>query len=129
MSQVCASCFAQSSSVELNTIRIRGAGTVDRKGNLFQHYDPIYYSDFIKVNRPLTRFFPEPAFSGFQDRCQFYLVELFRGMVEHNGVSELRVDVKPLKKGRKDVVLSSGKDYHFVLKPAQTPVADGNPGD
>jgi hypothetical protein len=45
------------------------------------------------------------------------LMELFRGMVDHHGFSELRVEVKLLKKGRKDVVLSSGKDYHFVLKP------------
>ncbi len=52
------------------------------------------------------------------DAAQAKLVALFRGMVDHNGHSELQVEVKPLKKGRKDVVLSSGKDYHFVLKPA-----------
>jgi hypothetical protein len=55
------------------------------------------------------------------------LMELFRGMVDHNGHSELRVEVKPLKKGRKNVVMSSGKDYHFVLKPVQPPVGEDNP--
>jgi hypothetical protein len=62
------------------------------------------------------------------DAAEAKLMELFREMVEHNGVSKLQIEVKPLKKGRKDVVLSSGKDYHFVLKPARTPVEDGNPG-
>jgi hypothetical protein len=80
---------------------------------------------------------PVPA--GWQnlDEAEAKLKELFRGMVDHNGVSKLQIEVKPLKKGKKDVVFSSGKDYHFVLKPAQTPVADdppghpagGNPGD
>jgi len=77
------------------------------------------------------------------DAAEAKLMELFRGMVEHNGVSKLQIEVKPLKKGRKNVVLSSGKDYHFVLKPAgspanrdkpvqktaRTPAEDGNPGD
>jgi hypothetical protein len=60
------------------------------------------------------------------------LIALFREMVEHNDSSELRVEVKPLKKGRKNVVVYSGKRYHFILKPfgdaqgkpVQKPVAD-----
>ena len=76
------------------------------------------------------------------DAAEDKLKELFRGMVDHNGVSKLQIDVTPLKKGRKDVVLSSGKDFHFVLKPfggvypvgtqgkpVQKPVENGNPGD
>ena len=71
------------------------------------------------------------------EEAETKLKELFRGMVEHNGVSKLQIEVTPLKKGRKDVVISSGKDFHFVLKPfggvypvgtqgkpVQTPVAD-----
>jgi len=65
------------------------------------------------------------------DAAEAKLMELFRGMVAHNGVSKLQIEVKLLKKGRKNVVLSSGKDYHFVLKPvqktAQTPMEDGPP--
>lgn len=64
-----------------------------------------------------------------QEPAEAKLMELFRGMVDHNGISKLQVEVNPLKKGRKNVVLSSGKDYHFVLKPIQKPVAEGNPGE
>ena len=56
-------------------------------------------------------------------------MELFREMVEHDGLSRLLVDVKPLKKGRKNVVLSSGKDFHFVLKPIQAPAEKSNLGN
>jgi hypothetical protein len=71
-----------------------------------------------------------PAPLGWQnlEAAQDKLMELFRGMVEHDGVSRLQVEVKPLKKGRKNVVLSSGKDFHFVLKPIQAPVEKGNLG-
>ena len=73
---------------------------------------------------------PEAASSGWLnlEAAEAKLMELFKGMVEHNGVSKLQIEVKPLKKGRKDVVLSSGKDYHFVLKPVQPPVGEGNLG-
>jgi len=73
---------------------------------------------------------PEAASSGWLnlEAAEAKLMELFRGMVDHNGHSELRVEVKPLKKGRKNVVMSSGKDYHFVLKPVQPPVGEGNLG-
>jgi len=63
------------------------------------------------------------------DAAEAKLMELFRGMVEHNGVSKLQIEVKPLKKGRKNVVLSSGKDYHFVLKPVQAPAEKDDGGD
>ncbi|MEW6027273.1 MAG: hypothetical protein AB1599_08260 [Planctomycetota bacterium] len=62
------------------------------------------------------------------DAAEDKLRELLRGMLEHNDSSELRVEVKPLKKGRKNVVVYSGKRYHFILKPVKKPVA-GNPGN
>lgn len=69
-----------------------------------------------------------PVPQGWQnlEPAQDKLMELFRGMVEHDGVSRLQVEVNPLKKGRKNVVLSSGKDYHFVLKPIQAPAEKSN---
>ena len=60
------------------------------------------------------------------DRAEAKLMELFRGMADHNGFSELRVEVNLLKKGKKDVVLSSGKDFHFVLKPINAPAEKEN---
>ena len=44
------------------------------------------------------------------------LVLLFRELIDHPGFGELRVEVKILKKGSKEVVLSSGKQYRFILK-------------
>jgi len=74
---------------------------------------------------------PEAASSGWLnlEAAETKLMELFRGMVDHNGHSELRVEVKPLKKGRKNVVMSSGKDYHFVLKPVQPPAEGADTGN
>ncbi|MFH0887956.1 MAG: hypothetical protein V1871_01960 [Planctomycetota bacterium] len=46
------------------------------------------------------------------------LITLFRELINHPGFGELRVDVKILRKGKKEVVLSSGKQYRFILKPA-----------
>ncbi|MFA5793485.1 MAG: hypothetical protein WC980_00235 [Candidatus Brocadiia bacterium] len=57
--------------------------------------------------------------------AQTKLNTLFMDMVDHHGFSKLWVEVKLLKKGRKNVVLSSGKDFHFVIKP----VGNGNPSD
>jgi len=54
--------------------------------------------------------------------AQAKLVALFRDLIDHPGFGELRVDIKILKKGDKEVVLSSGKQYRFVLRarPAKT---------
>lgn len=55
------------------------------------------------------------------DSVQEKLVALFRDLIDHPGFGELRVDVKILKKGNKEVVLSSGKQYRFVLRLKSTP--------
>ena len=50
------------------------------------------------------------------------LGELFVDVLSHSGFGEIRVDVRWLSKGRKEVVLSSGKQYRFVVSnlPPQT---------
>jgi len=50
------------------------------------------------------------------DAAQAKLVALFRELIDDPGYGELRVDVKTLKKGNMEVVLSCGKKYRFVLK-------------
>ncbi|MBI4834812.1 MAG: hypothetical protein HY811_08355 [Planctomycetes bacterium] len=50
------------------------------------------------------------------EQAQAKLDALFRELVDYPGFGELHVDVKTLKKGDKEVVLSSGKQYRFVLK-------------
>jgi len=49
------------------------------------------------------------------DRAEAKLMELFRGMVDHHGFSELRVEARIMKDARKEVILSFGKQYRFVL--------------
>ncbi|MFH1227004.1 MAG: hypothetical protein V1701_03750 [Planctomycetota bacterium] len=46
------------------------------------------------------------------------LLSLFREILEDPGYGELRVDVKALRNGQMEVVISCGKKYRFVLKPA-----------
>ena len=82
----------------------------------------------VNVNENNGSAGPVPIKSGWQglDRAEAKLMELFRGMADHNGFSELRVEVNLLKKGKKDVVLFSGKQYHFVLKPINAPAEKEN---
>jgi len=51
------------------------------------------------------------------DTVESKLVTLFREIVNHSGFGELKVHVKILRKGKKEVLLSSGKEYRFILKP------------
>jgi hypothetical protein len=44
------------------------------------------------------------------------LFDLLDDVLDHSGFGEIRVDVKVLKGGKKEVVISSGKQYRFVLK-------------
>lgn len=41
--------------------------------------------------------------------------ELYTGLLEHDGYGELRVEVKILKKGQKEVILHCGKQYRYVI--------------
>jgi hypothetical protein len=45
------------------------------------------------------------------------MVTLFHELIEHTGFGALRVDVRVLKRGYKEVVVCCGKEYRFVLKP------------
>lgn len=49
------------------------------------------------------------------------LDELFQGLLQHEGFGELRVEVRLLKRGQKEVILHCGKQYRFVVDvPART---------
>jgi hypothetical protein len=55
------------------------------------------------------------------------LIALFRELIAHPGFGELRADIKILRKGQKEVVVSCGKQYRFVLKPAGNPANRDKP--
>ena len=50
------------------------------------------------------------------DLVETKLISLLRELVNHSGFGELKVNVRILKDGRKEVILAFGKEYRFVLK-------------
>ncbi len=58
-----------------------------------------------------------PVPQGWQnlDRAEAKLVALFRELVNHSGFGEIKVEVRIMKDARKEVILSFGKQYRFVL--------------
>ncbi|MDR2170196.1 MAG: hypothetical protein LBP59_08655 [Planctomycetaceae bacterium] len=43
------------------------------------------------------------------------LVLMYRDLLLHDGFGELRVDIKILKRGQKEVIIKSGKEYRYVV--------------
>jgi len=43
------------------------------------------------------------------------LGELFNGLLAHDGFGEIKVEMRILKRGQKEVILHCGKQYRFVL--------------
>jgi hypothetical protein len=41
--------------------------------------------------------------------------ELYHMLLEHNGFGELRMDVRILKRGQKEVIIHCGRQYRFVV--------------
>jgi hypothetical protein len=49
------------------------------------------------------------------------LIALFEELLQHEGYGSLRVEIRILRKGQKEVILDCGKQYRFVL---DVPAAD-----
>ena len=43
------------------------------------------------------------------------IISLFHELLGHNGFGDLKVEVKILKRGQKEVILHCGKQYRFVV--------------
>ena len=43
------------------------------------------------------------------------ILTLFEDALNHDGHAELRIDIRFLRRGQKEVVLHAGKQYRFVL--------------
>lgn len=63
--------------------------------------------------------------------AQKKLETLFEELLEHEGFGELRVDMRLLKRGQKEVIIYCGKQYRYVLdfqlQGAPTGTRDTNP--
>jgi hypothetical protein len=57
------------------------------------------------------------------ERVRAKLLEVFDALLHHPGFGEMHVSMKILKQGKKEVILSCGKEYRFVLKPSDPPKA------
>jgi len=53
------------------------------------------------------------------------LGELYRELIAHDGFGELRVDVRILKRKQKEVIITCGKQYRYVV---DTPGLGIDPG-
>ncbi|MCL0080737.1 hypothetical protein M1N64_00655 [Peptococcaceae bacterium] len=40
---------------------------------------------------------------------------LYKNLFKHNGFGEMRVEVRILKKGQKEIIIHCGKQYRFVV--------------
>ncbi|MGY1490672.1 hypothetical protein ACW4YW_14795 [Methylobacillus pratensis] len=49
------------------------------------------------------------------------LINLLDELVEHDGFGSLKVDIRLLRRGQKEIIIDCGKQYRFVVdfQPAQ----------
>lgn len=53
------------------------------------------------------------------------MIDLYHMLVCHNGFGEMSVDIRILKRGQKEVIISCGKQYRFIVdKPGSDPAAE-----
>ena len=43
------------------------------------------------------------------------LIELYKDLLAHEGFGEMRVEIKILKRGQKEVIIHCGRQYRFVV--------------
>lgn len=55
------------------------------------------------------------------------LCELYDELFAHDGYGELRVEIRLLRRGQKEVILHCGKQHRFVVafEPVPRPALDG----
>lgn len=53
------------------------------------------------------------------------VVELYRELIAHDGFGELRIDVRILKRRQKEVIVTCGKQYRYVVDMPESALEDG----
>ncbi len=56
-----------------------------------------------------------PRLSHEHDQVMQKLLELYADLFWHDGFGNISIEMKFLKKGQKEIIISSGKDYRFVV--------------
>jgi hypothetical protein len=49
------------------------------------------------------------------------LLELLDELIEHDGFGSIKVDIRLLKRGQKEVIIDCGKQYRFVVDFENSP--------
>jgi hypothetical protein len=49
------------------------------------------------------------------DQVKKRINALYNMLIEHDGYGEMRIDVRILKKGQKEVIIHCGKQYRYVV--------------
>jgi hypothetical protein len=63
--------------------------------------------------------------SGNATAAKARLIALFEELLQHEGYGSLRVEIRILRKGQKEVIVDCGKQYRFVL---DVPAANATAG-
>jgi hypothetical protein len=58
---------------------------------------------------------PNSSGHGYNDPVMDKLDELYHSLLNHDGFGELRMDLRILKRGQKEVIIHCGKQYRFVV--------------
>ncbi|WP_150112223.1 hypothetical protein [Desulfonatronovibrio hydrogenovorans] len=57
----------------------------------------------------------EVRLSREHDQVMEKILELYADLFLHDGFGSISIEMKFLKKGQKEIIISSGKDYRFVV--------------
>ena len=49
------------------------------------------------------------------ERVLTKIQELYQSLYEHDGFSEMKIEMRFLKKGQKEIILHCGKQYRYVV--------------
>ena len=49
------------------------------------------------------------------DQVESKLIQLYRELLTHDGYGDMRVEIKILKRGQREVIIHCGKQYRYVV--------------
>ncbi|MDO4571275.1 MAG: hypothetical protein Q4D38_12895 [Planctomycetia bacterium] len=55
------------------------------------------------------------SLSGESDPVLECICSKYQDLLRHDGFGEMRIDIRILKRGQKEVIVSSGKQFRFVV--------------
>lgn len=53
------------------------------------------------------------------EKLKKHLIDLLDSTLEHQGFGEIKLDIKWAKQGHKEVIITTGKQYRYILPVAK----------